>query len=138
MNISPIKTEQDYENSLKRISELMDAKADTPEGNELDVLTTLVEKYEAKHYPIDFPDPVEAIKFRLEQRGLDTKVLDAILGGRSRTSEILNHKRGLSLNMIRNLHRQLNIPLENLILSGTEDDNDKYGWQNGGNGSLPA
>ncbi len=138
MNISPIKTEQDYEHSLKRISELMDAKADTLEGNELDVLTTLVENYETKHYPVDFPDPVEAIKFRLEQRGLETKVLDAILGGRSRTSEILSHKRGLSLNMIRKLHRQLNIPLENLILSGTEDDNGKNSWRQTGKGSLPA
>ena len=105
MNISPIKTKRDHERALLRIEHLMDAKLGTKAGDELDILTTLVEAYEAKHHAVSPPDPVEAIRFRLE----------ALLGGRGRVSEILSKKRGLSLTMIRRIHRTLHIPLESLI-----------------------
>lgn len=115
MDIQPIKTEQDYKNALGRIAELMDAKPDTPEGDELDVLTTLVEVFEARHHPVYPPDPIDAILFRIEQMGLGRKDLEAYLGSRGRVSEILNRKRGLSLEMIRRLHKELKIPLESLF-----------------------
>jgi HTH-type transcriptional regulator/antitoxin HigA len=115
MNISPIKSKRDYERALSRIEHLMDAKPGTKAGDELDVLTTLVEAYEAKHYAIFPPDPIEAIKFRMDQLGMTRKDLEAMLGGRGRVSEILSGKRGLSLEMIRRLHRTLRIPLESLI-----------------------
>ncbi len=115
MSISPIKTPKDYERVLRRIERLMDAKPGTRAGDELDVLTTLVEAYEAKHYAICPPDPIEAIKFRLDQLGLTRKDLQAILGGRGRVSEVLTGKRQLSLEMIRRLHRHLRIPLESLV-----------------------
>ena len=115
MDIRPIKTKSDYEKVLSRISELMDAKLNSPEGDELEVLSTLVDAYESRHFPIEPADPVDAILFRMEQEGLERKDLEPYLGGRQRVSEILNRRRRLSLEMIRRLHEGLNIPLENLI-----------------------
>jgi len=115
MNIRPIKSERDYELALQRIDALMEASSGTPEGDELDVLATIVGAYEDKHFPIDLPDPVEAILFRMEQMGLQRKDLEPLLGGRSKVSEVLNRKRGLSIRMIRELHATMNIPLENLV-----------------------
>ncbi len=115
MTIRPVKTEKDYRLALKRIDELIDAEPDTEEGDELDVLVTLVEAYERVHFRISPPDPVEAILFRMEQMGLTRKALEPFLGGRSRVSEVLNRKRSLSMSQIRKLHDGLNIPFENLI-----------------------
>ncbi len=115
MNIHPIKIEDDYNNALLRIDSLMNAEPDTEEGAELDVLATLVEVYEAKNFPIDVPDPVEAILFRMEQMGINRKDLEPFLGGRSRVSEVLNRTRGLSITQIRKLHDGLSIPFENLL-----------------------
>ncbi|MGB7400924.1 helix-turn-helix domain-containing protein [Castellaniella sp.] len=117
MDIRPIRTETDYKASLKTISRLMESDPDlgTPEGDRLDVLTTLVQAYEAKHFQIDLPDPVEAIKFRMEQAGLTAKDLEPMIGQRNRVYEILNRKRPLTLPMIRRLHKGLGIPAENLI-----------------------
>jgi len=116
MNIRPIKTQEDYESTLSQIESLMDAKPNTPQIDKLEVLTTLVEAYEAQHYVIDAPDPIEAIKFRMEQEGLKQKDLVSIVGSKSRVSEILNKKRKLTIEMIRNLHKQLHIPVESLFL----------------------
>jgi len=116
MNIKPIKSEEDYTAALTRIERLMDARPGTPQMDELEVLTTLVEAYEAQHYLIDAPDPIEAIKFRMEQEGLKQKDLVNIVGSKSRVSEILNRKRKLTLEMIRNLHKHLHIPIESLFL----------------------
>jgi HTH-type transcriptional regulator/antitoxin HigA len=116
MNIKPIKNEKDYSDTLGQIEHLMDAKPDTPQMDELEVLTTLVEAYEEQHYRIDAPDPIEAIKFRMEQEGLKQKDLVAIVGSKSRVSEVLNRKRKLTIEMIRNLHKQLHIPIESLFL----------------------
>ena len=115
MNIFPIRTEDDYDAVLKRIDQLMNAELGTPEGDELDILVTLVEAYEAKHYPIPACDPIEAIKFRMEQMGLEAKDLTSIIGSRSKVSEVLNRKRQLSISMIRNLHAQLHLRFESLI-----------------------
>lgn len=115
MDIYPIKTEDDYNNALLRIDVLMEAKPGTEDGAELDILATLVEAYERDHFPIDSPDPVEAILFRMEQMGIDRKALEPFLGGRNRVSEVLNRKRNLSKSQIRKLHDGLDIPLENLI-----------------------
>ena len=116
MNIKPIKNEKDYANSLSLIESLMSAKPNTPQMDELEVLTTLVEVYEEKFYNIDAPDPIEAIKFRMEQEGLKQKDLVAIVGSKSRVSEVLNKKRKLTIEMIRSLHKQLHIPVESLFL----------------------
>jgi HTH-type transcriptional regulator/antitoxin HigA len=115
MNIFPIRTEEDYDAALARIDTLMNADMGTPEGDELDILVTLVEAYEAKHYPMPICNPVEAIKFRMEQMGLEPKDLTPIIGSRSKVSEVLNHKRQLSITMIRNLHARLHVPYESLI-----------------------
>ena len=115
MNIKPIKSEKDYENALKRVDELWDSEEGTPEGDEFEILFTLVEAYEKKYYPIGKPDPIEAIRFRLDQMGLTEKDLSKILGSRSRKHDILSGKRKLSLKMIRKLHEELNIPAEILI-----------------------
>ncbi|MDY6994147.1 MAG: DNA-binding protein [Pseudomonadota bacterium] len=115
MNIQPIKTEADYEAALARIETLWESKPQTPEGDELEVLFTLVEAYEAQHHPIGPPDPIEAIKFTMEYRNLKRKDLEPYLGSRSRVSEVLNRKRGLSIDMIRRLHNGLGIPLNSLI-----------------------
>ncbi len=116
MNIKPIKNEEDYTHALSHIESLMGAKPNTPQMDELEVFTTLVEAYEEQHYKIDAPDPIEAIKFRMEQEGLKQKDLVAIVGSKSRVSEILNKKRKLTIDMIRNLHTQLHIPIESLFL----------------------
>jgi HTH-type transcriptional regulator/antitoxin HigA len=116
MNIKPIKTEQDYANTLNQIESLMEAKSNTPQMDKLEVLTILVEAYEELHYKIEAPDPIEAIKFRMEQEGLKQKDLITIVGSKSRVSEILNKKRKLTIEMIRNLHKQLHIPIESLFL----------------------
>jgi HTH-type transcriptional regulator/antitoxin HigA len=97
------------------VSLLMDAEPGTEEGDELDVLATLVEAYERVNFPIEFPDPVEAILFRMEQMGIDRKALEPFLGGRNRVSEVLNRKRNLSMSQVRKLHDGLSIPLENLV-----------------------
>ena len=115
MEIKPVKTKADHRAALKEIETLMMAKANTPEGERLDVLVTLVEAYERKHYPIDAPDPVEAIKFEMERRGLTVKDLVPMIGGTNRIYEILNRKRPLSLKMIWRLHKTLGIPAESLI-----------------------
>ena len=110
-----IKNDREYEAALARIDELMDAAPDTPEGDELELLTTLVEVYEEKHFPIDLPDPIEAIRFRMEQSGLKQQDLVAYMGSRSKVSEVLTGKRALSLKMIRALHKGLGIPAEVLL-----------------------
>ena len=115
MNIKPIKTEADYRATLKEIESLMEAQPGTTEGEKLDVLSTLVEAYESKHYPIDLPDPVEAIKFEMEQKDLTVKDLEPMIGRSNRVYEILNRKRSLSLKMIWRLHQKLGIPAESLI-----------------------
>jgi len=119
MNIKPVRTEADYRDSLHRIEALMDAKANTHEGDQLDVLVTLVEAYERKNYPIDLPDPVEAIKFHMEQNEMTPKDLEPMLGRMNRVYEVLNRTRPLTLKMIRNLHGQLGIPAESLIKAAT-------------------
>lgn len=115
MDIRPIRTKRDYERALRRIETLMDAEPGTDEGDELEVLATLIDVYEGKHFPMDAANPVDAILFRMEQQGLERKDLEAFIGSRHRVSEILNRKRGLSLDMIRRLHAGLGIPLEVLI-----------------------
>ncbi len=115
MEIKPIKTDADYRAGLKEIEALMTAAPDTPEGEKLDVLVTLVEAYEAKHYSLDLPDPVEAIKFEMEQKGLTVKDLEPMIGKSNRVYEILNYKRSLTLKMIWKLNQELGIPAESLI-----------------------
>ena len=115
MEIRPIKTEADYEAALEEIERLFDATPDTPEGDRLEVLTTLVEAYEEKRYAIPLPDPVEAIQYYMESRGLTRRDLESYIGSRGRVSEILNRKRSLSIEMIRRLHAGLGIPAEVLI-----------------------
>ena len=115
MEIRPIKTEADYEAALEEIERLFDAASDTPEGDRLEVLTTLVEAYEEKHYAIPLPDPIEAIEYYMESRGLTRRDLESYIGSRGRVSEILNRKRSLSIEMIRRLYAGLGIPAEVLI-----------------------
>jgi len=115
MNIRPIKTEKDYNSALSRIEDLWGAKKDTLEGDELDLLVTLVEAYEMKHYPIAPPDPIDAIKFRMEQMGMTPADMVQFLGSQSRVSEILNKKRQLTLGMIKSLYKGLKIPAEILL-----------------------
>ncbi|AEF05882.1 transcriptional regulator [Alteromonas sp. KS69] len=115
MDIRPIKTDADYRAALNDIENLMMAEPDTIEGEKLDILVTLVEAYEAKHFPMDLPDPVEAIKFEMERKGLTVKDLEPMIGKSNRVYEILNHKRSLTLKMIWKLHEGLGIPAESLI-----------------------
>lgn len=115
MEIRPIRTESDYAAAMRRIEAVWGAATGTPEGDELDVLVTLAEAYERQHYPIDLPDPVEAIKFRLEQEGKGYRALIGVIGQRTRVYEVMRRARPLSLNMIRKLHSQLEIPAEVLI-----------------------
>jgi HTH-type transcriptional regulator/antitoxin HigA len=115
MQVSPIRTELDYAAAMRRIEAVWGAAPGSPEGDELDVLVTLAEAYERRHYPIALPDPVEAIKFRLEQEGKDYRALIGIIGQRTRVYEVMRRARPLSLNMIRKLHTQLAIPAEVLI-----------------------
>jgi len=114
-DVKPIRTERDYESAMAEIEKLWGAKSGTPKGDRLDVLATLVDAYEAEHFPMDAPDPVEAIKFRMEQQGLKRKDLEGIIGSRGRIAEVLDRKRGLSIAMIRKLHAELGIPAEVLI-----------------------
>jgi HTH-type transcriptional regulator/antitoxin HigA len=115
MTIKPIKTGRDYRKALKEIDNLWDAKPNTSMGDRLDVLVTLAEAYEQKHYKVDPPDPIEAIKFRMEQLDLKPSDLAKILGGRSRVSEVLNKKRKLTVEMMRSLRKHLAIPAESLL-----------------------
>ena len=115
MDIKPIKTKADYRRALKVIESLMTAKANTPEGDRLDVLTTLVEAYERTHFPMDLPDAVDAIKFRMEQSGLTVKDLEPVIGRKNRVYEVLSRRRSLTLRMIEGLHTKLGIPAESLL-----------------------
>ena len=110
-----LKTEEEYNQALRRLEVIFDASADSIEGDEADLLGILIEKYEDEHYPIESPDPIEAIKFRMEQMNMDNNDLAKIIGYKSRVSEILSRKRKLSLKMIRNLHERLKIPYESLM-----------------------
>lgn len=123
MNIKPIRNEDDYRNALNQIETLMDAQENTPEGDQLDILVTLVEAYERKAYPMDLPDPVESIKFYMEQNEMTPKDLEPLIGRMNRVYEVLNHTRPLTLKMIRNLHGQLGIPAESLIKEPTRYHN---------------
>ena len=115
MQMKPIKTKADHEAALREIERLWGAQENTPGGDRLDVLTTLVEAYEEAHFPMDIPDPIEAIKFRLEQQGEDKNALVGVIGNRTRVYEVLRRDRALSLTMIRRLHEQFQIPAEVLI-----------------------
>ena len=115
MTIKPIKTKSDYQKALTRLDAIFEAKPDSKEGDELEVLSILVDNYEKGKFPIGFPDPIEAIKFRMEQLGYNQNDLAKVVGLKSRASEILNKKRKLNLEMIRSLHKQLDIPTEVLI-----------------------
>ena len=115
MNIKPIKTKKDYEAALKKIEGLFDAKPDTADGDLLEILVTLVEAYEQKHFNIAPPDPIEAIKFRMEQLGLKQSDIAEVIGGKNRASEILNRKRDLTAKMMRDLHKKFDIPAESLL-----------------------
>ena len=115
MEIKPVRTKADYKAALKEIESLMSARRNSPEGERLDVLVTLVEAYELKHVPLELPDPVEAIKFAMDQQGLSVKDLEPVLGRSNRVYEVLNRKRPLTLRMIWRLHQELGIPAECLI-----------------------
>ena len=115
MNIKPIKIEEDYIEALERLEVIFDAAIDSPEGDEVQILGLLIENYENEHFPIGLPDPIEAIKFRMEQMGYTQADLAGIIGLKSRASEILNRKRKLSLEMIRKLHEKMNIPTDVLV-----------------------
>lgn len=115
MDIKPIRNEVDYRAALLEVEQLMLAQPDTPEGEKLDVMVTLLEAYEAKHFRMELPDPVEAIKFEMERKGLTVKDLEPMIGKSNRVYEILNYKRSLTLKMIWRLHQGLGIPAESLI-----------------------
>ncbi|ARW10878.1 helix-turn-helix domain-containing protein [Acetobacter ascendens] len=114
-DLKPIRNEADYDAALEEVGRLWGAKSGTPDGDKLDVLATLIDAYEAKYHPIDPPDPVEAIRFRMEQQGLTRKDLEPMIGPRNRVADVLNRKRGLSIDMIRQLHDGLGISAEVLI-----------------------
>lgn len=115
MTVKPIKTRKDYQQALLRLEQIFDAKRGSAEGDELELLGILIDTYEKNQYPIELPDPIEAIKFRMEQLGYNQSDLAAVVGLKSRASEILNKKRKLTLEMIRNLHETMNIPTDVLI-----------------------
>ena len=115
MNIKPIKSQKDYRAALRQVESLMGATAGSAEGDKLDVLVTLIEAWERKHFPLDLPDPIDAVKFQMEQAGLSPRDLVPMIGQLNRVYEVLNRKRSLTLRMIWNLHEQLRIPLESLI-----------------------
>jgi len=119
--VKPIRSKRDYEAALKEVERLWGAKSGTQDGDRLDVLATLIDAYEEEHYPIDPPDPIEAIKFRMEQQGLTRRDLEGIIGTRTRIAEVLNRRRGLSIEMIRRLHERLGIPAEVLIRPTRKD-----------------
>ena len=120
--LKPIRTKADYERALAEVERLWGAKSGTPEGDRLDILATLIAAYETEHYPMDPPDPVEAIKFRMAQQGLSRKDLEPLIGTRTRVAEVLNRKRSLSIGMIRRLHDQLGISAEVLIRPSRKDE----------------
>ncbi|SEM93665.1 helix-turn-helix domain-containing protein [Nitrosomonas marina] len=120
MEIKPIKTDADYRAALQEVESLMSAEPNTPEGEKLDILVTLIEAYERKHFLLELPDPVEAIKFEMEQKGLTVKDLEPMIGKSNRVYEVLNRKRSLTLPMIRKLHQELGIPAESLIKQPVE------------------
>ena len=113
--LRPIRSEPDHKRALAEVARLWGARSGTPEGDRLDILATLIDAYEAEHYPMDPPDPIEAIKFRMESQGLTRKDLEPLIGTRTRVAEVLSRKRGLSIRMIRRLHERLGIPAEVLI-----------------------
>ncbi len=113
--LKPIRTQADYETALVEVERLWGARSGTPDGDRLDILATLIDAYEAQHYPMDPPDPIEAIRFRMEQQGLTRKDLEPLIGHRGRVAEVLGRKRGLSIEMIRQLHDKLGISAEVLI-----------------------
>jgi len=113
--LKPIRSEADYKRALTELRKLWGAKSGTPAGDRLDILATLIDVYEAEHAPMDPPDPIDAIKFRMEQQGLTRKDMETIIGTRARVTEVLNRKRNLSIAMIRRLHEQLGLPAEILI-----------------------
>ena len=115
MQINPIKTEQDYQQALNRLEEIFDAKTDTKDGDELEILGILIEIYDEEYFPIDSPDPIAAIEFRMDQMGMDQQDLTRIIGSKSRTSDLLNRKRPLSIRQIRLLHKELHIPADVLL-----------------------
>lgn len=115
MELKPVKTEKDYENALKRLELIFDASADTKEGDEAEILSLLIENYENQYYPIESPDPIEAIKIRMEELNLKQKDLIGVIGGKSRVSEILNKKKRLTVDMIRHLEKLLHISASVLV-----------------------
>jgi|KBSSwiStaDraftv2_1062776.scaffolds.fasta_scaffold06097_8 HTH-type transcriptional regulator/antitoxin HigA len=119
LDIKPIRTKADYRAALKDVESLMAAKANTPEGDRLDVLVTLIEAYERAHFPMDLPDAVDAIKFRMEQSGLSVKDLEPVIGRKNRVYEVLSRRRALTLRMIEGLHSKFGIPAESLLKQRT-------------------
>jgi HTH-type transcriptional regulator/antitoxin HigA len=122
IDLKPIRTKTDYKTAVAEVEQLWGAKSGTTKGDRLDVLVTLIEAYEARHFPMDPPDPIEAIQFRMEQQGLTRKDLEPLIGSRARVAEIMNRKRSLSIDMIRRLHEQLGISAEVLIRPTRADD----------------
>jgi HTH-type transcriptional regulator/antitoxin HigA len=120
--LKPIRTKADYKSALAEVERLWGAKSGTPTGDRLDVLVTLIDAYETRHYPMDPPDPIEAIQFRMEQQGLSRKDLEPMIGTRARVAEVMNRGRSLSIDMIRRLHDQLGISAEVLIRPTREDE----------------
>jgi HTH-type transcriptional regulator/antitoxin HigA len=114
-DLKPIRTKKDYDNAIAELERLWGAKSGTPRGDRLDVLATLIDAYEASHYPMDPPDPIDAITFRMEQQGLTRKDLEPLIGSRARVAEVLNRRRSLSIEMIRRLHERLGISADVLI-----------------------
>lgn len=127
MDIRPIRTKSDYRAALREIESLMSATANSPDGDRLDVLTTLVEAYERAHFPMDLPDAVDAIKFQMEKSGLTVKDLEPVIGRKNRIYEILNRRRALTLRMIMGLHTKLGIPAESLLRQGARRGRDAGG-----------
>jgi len=126
-NIKPIRTEADYKKAVGEAERLWGAKSGTRKGDRLDVLATLIDAYETEHFPMDPPDPVEAIKFRMEQEGLTRKDLEPMIGTRTRVAEVLNRKRSLSISMIRRLHRRLRISADVLIQPSRKENPTRTG-----------
>jgi HTH-type transcriptional regulator/antitoxin HigA len=119
--LKPIRTKADHNAALAEVERLWGAKSGTPKGDRLDVLATLIDVYESRHYPMDPPDPIEAIQFRMEQLGLTRKDLEPLIGTRARVAEVMNRKRSLSIDMIRRLHEQLGISADVLIRQAREN-----------------
>ena len=120
--LKPIRTKADHKSAMAEVERLWGARSGTPKGDRLDVLVTLIETYEARHFPMDPPDPIEAIAFRMEQQGLSRKDLEPMIGSRARVAEVMNRKRSLSIDMIRRLHEQLGISAEVLIRPTRADE----------------